>query len=129
MFNDPSCFWNFKKHPSYPDCLSQESSAGHTKSMQPACSNAASADSLMSNPGTKADPGASFPARQAHSSLSLSFSGLTGESSAGDYPEMSSMFLMGEPPWYPTGPECSSFPAANRDSAVMRYKEKKKTRK
>ena len=97
--------------------------------MQPACSNAASVDSLMSNPGTKADPSVSFPARQARSSLSLSCSGLTGESSAGDHPEMSSVLLMGEPPWYPTGPECSLFAAANRDSAVMRYKEKKKSRK
>nr|URA29435.1 B-box protein 20 [Muscari aucheri] len=104
-------------------------SAGNLKSMQPACSNAASVDSLMSNLGTKADPSVSFPARKAHSSLSLSFSGLTGDSSAGDYPEMTSMLLMGEPPWYTTGAECSSFPAANRDSAVMRYKEKKKNRK
>ncbi|ONK79332.1 uncharacterized protein A4U43_C01F5290 [Asparagus officinalis] len=107
--------------------IPEESSAGCIKSRQQACSNGA--DPLPSNPGSKADPSASFPARQAHSSLSLSFSGLTGESSAGDYPEMSSMLLMGEPPWYPTGHECSSFPAANRDSAVMRYKEKKKTRK
>ncbi|ONK69342.1 uncharacterized protein A4U43_C05F21840 [Asparagus officinalis] len=112
--------------------VAEESSAELGKSIQPACSNAVSADSLMSNPGTKADPGASFPARKAHSSLSLSFSGLTGESSAGDYPEMSSMLLTGEPPWCPsnpTGPEASSFSAANRDSAVMRYKEKKKNRK
>lgn len=108
--------------------VAEASSAGNVKSMQPACSNAASADSLQSNPGSKADPSVSFPVRQAHSSLSLSFSGLTGESS-GDYAEMSSMLLMGEPPWYPNGPECSSFPAADRDSAVMRYKEKKKNRK
>lgn len=111
------------------ECIAEASSAGNVKSMQPACSNAASGDSLMSNPETKADPSASFPVRQARSSISLSFSGLTGESSAGDYPEMSSMLLMGEPPWYPTGTEGSSFPAANRDSAVMRYKEKKKNRK
>ncbi|KAG0466296.1 hypothetical protein HPP92_017876 [Vanilla planifolia] len=38
------------------------------------------------------------------------------------------MLLMGEPPWYPPGPE-NSTQAANRDNAVMRYKEKKKTRK
>ncbi|KAJ6809186.1 zinc finger protein CONSTANS-LIKE 9-like [Iris pallida] len=105
-----------------------ETSTGHVKSIQPECSIAASADSMMSNPGTKADPSVCSPARQAHSSLSLSFSGLTGESSAGDYPdpEMSSMLLMGEPPWFPTGPECSSFNAANRNSAVIRYKERRK---
>ncbi|KAJ6802897.1 zinc finger protein CONSTANS-LIKE 9-like [Iris pallida] len=104
------------------------SSARHVKSSQPACSNALSADSMMSNPCTKADPSACFPARKAYSSLSLSFSGLTGESSAGDH-EMSSMLLTGEPLWFPTGNGCSLFPAANRDSAVMRYREKKKNRK
>lgn len=93
--------------------------------MQPACSNAASADSMMS---TKTEPVLCFTTRQAHSSLS--FSGLTGESSAGDYQDCgaSSMLLMGEPPWCPPCPE-SSFPSANRSNAVMRYKEKKKTRK
>ncbi|KAJ6790592.1 zinc finger protein CONSTANS-LIKE 9-like [Iris pallida] len=106
----------------------EASSSRHVKSIQPACSNAVSADSMKSNPSNKADPSVCFPARKAYSSVSLSFSGLTGESSAGDH-EMSSVMLTGEPPWFPTGNECSSFPAANRDSAVMRYKEKKKNRK
>lgn len=99
--------------------------------MQATYSNALSADSVMSNPGSKADPGLCFPARQARSNLSLSFSGLTGESSAGDYRDcgMSSVLFMGEPPWCPTAPESSSYPLASRDSAVMRYKEKKKARK
>ncbi|XP_057462019.1 zinc finger protein CONSTANS-LIKE 9-like [Actinidia eriantha] len=92
--------------------------------MQPACSNAASADSMMSS---KTDPNLCF-GRQAHSNLS--FSGLTGESNGGDYQDCgaSSMLLMGEPPW---GPPCaeSSLPSTSRSSAVMRYKEKKKTRK
>ncbi|KAJ6814333.1 zinc finger protein CONSTANS-LIKE 9-like [Iris pallida] len=111
--------------------VAETSTTGHVKSIQPACSNPASVDSMMSNPGTKADPSVCFPARQAHSSLSLSFSGLAGESTRGDYPdpEMSSMLLMGEPPWFPTGPECTPVNAVNRDSAVMRYKEKKKNRK
>ncbi|XP_019707669.1 zinc finger protein CONSTANS-LIKE 9 isoform X2 [Elaeis guineensis] len=101
------------------------------ESMQAAFSNAVSADSVMSNPGSKADPNPYFPARQAWSGLSLSFSGLTGESSAGDCQDcgMSSMLFMGEPPWCPTGPESSSYTPASRDSAVMRYKEKKKARK
>ncbi|XXG53219.1 hypothetical protein AAC387_Pa03g1349 [Persea americana] len=106
------------------------SSAGQAKAMQAACSIAASTDSLMSNAGAKSDSNLYLPARQARSSLSLSFSGLTGESSAGDYQDcgVSSMLLMGEPPWYPPGPE-NSLPTASRDNAVMRYKEKKKTRK
>ncbi|XWS47287.1 hypothetical protein CRYUN_Cryun14cG0139600 [Craigia yunnanensis] len=93
--------------------------------IQPACSNAASADSMMSN---KTDSILCFTARQAHSSLS--FSGLTGESSGGDYQDCgaSSMLLMGEPPWCTPRTE-SSFPSTTRSNAVMRYKEKKKTRK
>ncbi|MBA0832214.1 hypothetical protein Goarm_016617 [Gossypium armourianum] len=68
-----------------------------------------------------------FTTKHAHSSLS--FSGLTGESSAGDYQDCgaSSMLLMGEPPWCPPCTE-SSIPSATRSDAVMRYKEKKKTR-
>ncbi|XP_010248195.1 PREDICTED: zinc finger protein CONSTANS-LIKE 9-like [Nelumbo nucifera] len=90
------------------------------------CSNAASADSMMSS---KTEPNLYYSARQAHSGLSFSFSGMTGESSVGDYQDcgVSSGLLMGEPPWYPSHPE-NSFPAVSRDSAVMRYKAKKKTR-
>lgn len=93
--------------------------------MQPACSNAASADSVMS---TKTEPIVRFTARQGHSNLS--FSGLTGESSGGDYQDCgaSSMLLMGEPPWLPSCPE-GSLQSVSRSNAVMRYKEKKKTRK
>ncbi|KAJ9169904.1 hypothetical protein P3X46_018049 [Hevea brasiliensis] len=100
------------------------SSVGLVNAMQPACSNAASADSMMS---TKTEPILCFTTRQGHSSLS--FSGLTGESSVGDYQDCgaSSMLFMGEPPWCPPCPE-SSCPSSNRSNAVMRYKEKKKTR-
>nr|KJB22691.1 hypothetical protein B456_004G061000 [Gossypium raimondii] len=92
---------------------------------EPACSNGASADSVMSN---KTDSVLCFTGRQAHSSLS--FSGLTGESSGADYQDCgaSSMLLMGEPPWCPPCTE-SSFQSSTRSNAVMRYKEKKKTRK
>ncbi|MBA0560506.1 hypothetical protein Golob_017398 [Gossypium lobatum] len=101
------------------------SSIGLVYAIQPACSNAASADSVMSN---KTDSILYFTTKHAHSSLS--FSGLTGESSAGDYQDCgaSSMLLMGEPPWCPPCTE-SSIPSATRSDAVMRYKEKKKTRK
>src|SRR5262249_40118139 len=106
-------------------CYLQGSSFGVVDAMHPGCSNAASADSMMS---AKTEPILWLTGREAHSNLS--FSGLTGESSAGDYQDCgaSSMLLMGEPPW---GPSCSeiSFPSANRSNAVMRYKEKKKTRK
>ena len=91
--------------------------------MQPACSNAVSADSMLS---TKTEPIPCFSARQAQSNLS--FSGITGESSAGDYQDCgASTLLMGEPPWCPC-PE-NSLQSANRSNAVIRYKEKKKARK
>ncbi|KAK9924311.1 hypothetical protein M0R45_032689 [Rubus argutus] len=102
------------------------SSIGRVNALQqPACSTAASVDSVMS---TKTEPIVSFVPKQAQSNLS--FSGVTGESSAGDCQDCgaSSMLLMGEPPWCPPGPE-SSFQSANRSNAVMRYKEKKKARK
>lgn len=104
--------------------LMEGSSMGRINGIQPACSTAASADSMMS---CKTEPNICF-ARQAHSSLS--FSGLTGESSAGDYQDCgaSSLLLMGEPPWCPPCPEGPN-PASSRSNAVMRYKEKKKTRK
>ncbi|TVU11573.1 hypothetical protein EJB05_45167 [Eragrostis curvula] len=104
--------------------------ADEQKLVQPANSNAVSADSGMSNPVAKGDSSVCIPVRQARSSLSLSFSGLTGESSAGDHQDcvVSSVLLMGEPPWHPPGPE-GSYPGGSRDSALTRYKEKKKRRK
>ncbi|XP_050205869.1 zinc finger protein CONSTANS-LIKE 9-like [Mercurialis annua] len=86
----------------------------------------ASADSTMS---AKTEPILRFTAGPGRSNLS--FSGLAGDSSAADYQDCgaSSMLFMGEPPWCPPCPE-SSFPSStNRNDAVMRYKEKKKTRK
>ncbi|XP_058211244.1 zinc finger protein CONSTANS-LIKE 9-like [Rhododendron vialii] len=108
-------------------CEAEGSSIGQGNIRQPACSNAASADSMLS---FRTEPNLCF-ARKAHSSLS--FSGLSVESSAREYQETqdcgaSSMLLMGEPPWGPLGPECSSIPSSRSD-AVMRYKEKKKKRK
>ncbi|KAJ4976350.1 hypothetical protein NE237_001456 [Protea cynaroides] len=115
------------------DSISQEefmtegSLAGQHAAMQPACSNAASADSMMS---CKTEPSLCFAARQAQSSLSLSFSGLTRESGGGDYHDsgVSSMIFMGEPPWCSPHQE-NSLPSASRDSAIMRYKAKKKSRR
>lgn len=100
------------------------SSTGGVNVMQPACSNAASADSVVS---CKTEPNLCFT-RQARSGLS--FSGLTGENGAGDFQDcgISSMPIAGDPPWYPPGPE-SSMPSTIRNDAVMRYKEKKKARK
>ncbi|XP_020599348.1 zinc finger protein CONSTANS-LIKE 10-like [Phalaenopsis equestris] len=110
--------------------VAEASSANQVKSMQVASSNAMSADSVMPSQGGKTEYNMSISARQAHSSLSHTFSSLTGESSAGDYGDcgMSSMLLMGESPWYPTSSDIS-IQAANRGNAVMRYKEKKKARK
>ncbi|KAL6538179.1 Zinc finger protein CONSTANS-like [Orobanche gracilis] len=66
----------------------------------------------------KTDPNICFT-RQAHSGIS--FSGLTGESSAGDYQDCG---VVGDMPW---GLPCSesSIPPSRSD-AVMRYKEKNK---
>ncbi|XP_073060890.1 putative zinc finger protein CONSTANS-LIKE 11 [Primulina eburnea] len=61
------------------------------------------------------------------SSMSLSLSNITGESSAADYQDcgLSTLFLTGESPWDSNfEPSC---PQA-RDKAKMRYNEKKKTR-
>lgn len=88
--------------------------------MQPACSTAASADSVAS---CKTEPNICYTRQH-------SFSGVTGECSTGDYQDCgaSSMLIMGEPPWYPPGAE-NAMPPSSRNDAVMRYMEKKKTRK
>ncbi|KAI3769513.1 hypothetical protein L6452_00619 [Arctium lappa] len=102
----------------------KESSTGHGNPVQPACSNAASADSLMS---CKTEPNPCY--RRQHSNIS--FSSLTGESSAGEYQDCgaSSMLLMGEPPWCTGGADQNTTPSGSRSDAVLRYKEKKKMRK
>lgn len=100
-------------------------SVGLVNAVRPACSNAASADSMIS---TKTEPILCFTGKQAQSNLS--FSGVTGESSGADYQDCgaSSMLLTGEPPWCPPCPE-NFLKTSNRSDAVMRYKEKKKMRK
>ncbi|KAM0063109.1 putative transcription factor C2C2-CO-like family [Helianthus debilis subsp. tardiflorus] len=106
----------------------KESSTGHANQAQPACSNAASADSLMS---CKTEP----PPCYARQHSNISFSSLTGESSANEYQEASSMLFLGEPPWYNSGPgpglarDQATTPSGSRSDAVLRYKEKKKMRK
>ncbi|CAA0836952.1 Zinc finger protein CONSTANS-LIKE 9 [Striga hermonthica] len=88
------------------------STLGGVNMTQPACSNAASADSIMS---CKTEPNICF-ARQTLSGLS--FSGITGEreSSAGDHQDCGVSSIPGPP-------------AGSRSDAVLRYKEKKKARK
>ncbi|CAL5406153.1 unnamed protein product [Camellia sinensis] len=99
------------------------SSIGLVSAMHPDCSTAASADSVMSS---KTEQNLCYTRQQSN----LSFSGITGESGAGDYQDCgaSSMLLMGEPSWCSPYPE-SSCPSSSRSSAVLRYKEKKKARK
>jgi hypothetical protein len=69
--------------------------------------------------------------RPTGSSLSLSLSGLSGEDS-GDYYDcttaVSSMLINADPSWGPTSPDSGALMQA-RDSAMLRYKEKKKNRK
>ncbi|GER48260.1 zinc finger protein CONSTANS-LIKE protein [Striga asiatica] len=72
--------------------------------IKPACSNATSADSIS----CKTDPNIYFTS---HGQSSISFLGPTGDSSVGDY-----------------DPERSIAPSSRND-AVMRYKEKKKSKK
>ena len=87
--------------------------------MQPAESND---DSFMSS---KTEPIICYTSKPAHSNIS--FSGVTGESSAGDFQECgssSSLQLTGEPPRHPQTSQ-----SVARNNAVMRYKEKKKARK
>ncbi|KAJ0582754.1 putative transcription factor C2C2-CO-like family [Helianthus annuus] len=105
-----------------------ESSYVGKETSNPACSNAASADSLRS---CKTEPNPCSYARQ-HSNIS--FSSLTGESSAGEYHlycDASSMLLMGDPPRCNpgAGPDQTTTPSGSRSDAVLRYKEKKKMRK
>ncbi|KAL1817983.1 hypothetical protein ACET3Z_020557 [Daucus carota] len=102
--------------------IAEGSSVGLENIAQPTDSNAASADSIIS---CKTEPNAYF-ARQ---TSNLSFSGLTGDSSTGEYQDCgaSPMLVMGEPPPWCT-PE-SSLASSTRSSAVQRYKDKKKTRK
>lgn len=110
-----------------PNCQgvigAEGSSAGPSNVAQPACSNAASGDSVMS---IKTEPNL-FTSRQASG---ISFSGVTAESNGGDHQDcgVSSMLLLGETPLCPPCAE-NSVQSANRTNAVMRYKEKKKTRK
>jgi len=64
------------------------------------------------------------------SSFSLSLSGVSGDSS--DYHECtaaSSMLINTDSSWVPTSPDRGALTHQARDSAMLRYKEKKKTRK
>ncbi|XP_045831335.1 zinc finger protein CONSTANS-LIKE 9-like isoform X3 [Trifolium pratense] len=114
-----------RKDMSASDVAAEGPSARFISSIQPACSNAASADSILS---TKTEPVLYFTERQSQSNIS--FSSATKDASAGGSLECgaSSMLLIGEPPWSPPCP-VTSIQSANRSNAVMRYKEKKKNRK
>ncbi|EFH41883.1 hypothetical protein ARALYDRAFT_357028 [Arabidopsis lyrata subsp. lyrata] len=97
---------------------------------QPAVNNNASADSFMT---CRTEPIICYSSKPTHSNIS--FSGITGESNAGDFQDCgaSSMKqLLREPqPWcHPTAQDIiASSHATTRNNAVMRYKEKKKARK
>ncbi|KAL9271847.1 Zinc finger protein CONSTANS-LIKE 10-like protein [Drosera capensis] len=101
------------------------SSMGVASAMEPTGSNGVSADSVKS---IKTEPAIVYGAGHAYSNLA--FSGLTGESSHADLQDCgaSSMLLLGDPPWCPPAVE-GMYPSISRSDAVMRYKEKKKTRK
>ncbi|XP_010442245.1 PREDICTED: zinc finger protein CONSTANS-LIKE 10 [Camelina sativa] len=98
---------------------------------QPAISNNASADDSFMT--CRTEPIICYSSKPAHSNIS--FSGVTGESNAGDFQDCgaSSMKqLSNEPqPWCPPTSQdiIASSHATTRNNAVMRYKEKKKARK
>ncbi|KAJ0801491.1 putative transcription factor C2C2-CO-like family [Helianthus annuus] len=103
--------------------VAKESSTGYENGFQPACSNAASGDSLRS---CKTEPNPCYRTQLSN----ISFSSLTGDSNAGDYQDCgaSSILLRGEPTWS-TPAHDSTTSSGIRNDAVLRYKEKKKTRK
>ncbi|XP_075521677.1 zinc finger protein CONSTANS-LIKE 9-like isoform X3 [Primulina tabacum] len=105
LFDDEELFGT--KAMSY---TAEESYVGGVNVTLTACSNAASIDSVIS---CKTETNVCF----------------AGEISATDYQDCgaSSSQIMGEPPWCPLVSE-SSLPSSSRIDAVMRYKEKKKTR-
>ncbi|KAI3456605.1 hypothetical protein Pfo_013268 [Paulownia fortunei] len=103
-----------------------KASSTKNETMQQACSNPVSADSITS---CKSDQNACFPG-PAQSTLSLSFSGLNGECNIEDHPECGefSMVIIEEHPCNIPCPE-NQLLSASRDGAVLRYKEKRKARK
>ncbi|GAV81310.1 CCT domain-containing protein [Cephalotus follicularis] len=108
------------------ECVSFQSSlVGGSASVLQATS--VSANCMIMNGDCNRNVNLGFPTGQVHSSMSLSLSNITGESSAADYQDcgLSPVFLTGESPWE------SSFEAScpqARDRAKMRYIEKKRTR-
>lgn len=101
------CWFNFDHRIAYP---AEGSAIGVASPHHPACSNAASADSVLSS---KTEPNLCF-VKQAHSGIS--FSGLSIESNGGGGDHL----------------DCVASPmpvSTTRTSAVLRYKEKKKARK
>lgn len=109
------------KDTSIAESICHGSYANKGDEVQPECSNAASIDSIRS---CKTEPNICY---KPHSTIS--FSSLT-DGSIGDYQDCgaSKMLLMGEPPWC-TPAHDSTIPSGIRNDAVLRYKEKKKTRK
>ncbi|KAJ9170110.1 hypothetical protein P3X46_018242 [Hevea brasiliensis] len=110
------------------DCITFQSpqvacSAGMMQAMN------GSTSCLFMNPSCNRSINLGFPTGtgQVHSSISLSLSNITGESSAADYQDcgLSPVFLASESPWELNLE--TSCPQA-RDKAKMRYNEKKKTR-
>ncbi|KAA8524576.1 hypothetical protein F0562_010999 [Nyssa sinensis] len=108
------------------DCMTfQSSHAPGPATLMQAISG--SPNCMLMNPCCNRNIGLGFSTGQVPSSISLSLSNITGESSAADYQDcgLSPIFLTGESPWESNLE--ASCPQA-RDKAKMRYNEKKKTR-
>ncbi|KAL8238047.1 hypothetical protein R6Q59_019128 [Mikania micrantha] len=108
----------------------KESSTGHANQAQPACSTAASAESLMS---CKTEPNLCY-ARQ-HSNISSRVSPWKAVQVIIKTVGRLQGFCWANPPWYNSGPgpgparDQTATPSGSRSDAVLRYKEKKKRRK
>lgn len=97
-----------------------------TNTVQPLCSNPMSVDSVLS---AKTDS-VLYQSKKNNSGVTLSFSGMTNESSNGDYQDcgVSAVVEIAEPSRCLSVTE-NSLSSVSRDNAVRRYKEKKLNRK
>ncbi|KAH6833562.1 hypothetical protein C2S53_005366 [Perilla frutescens var. hirtella] len=104
----------------------EKASSSKSETMKQACSNPLSSESMKS---CKSDSNVCAP-RPAPSTHSISFAGRTTECNIGDHPESGvfSSVIMEEHPYSIIFAE-NQFSSAIRDDAVLRYKEKRKSRK
>ncbi|OMO99988.1 Zinc finger, B-box [Corchorus olitorius] len=109
------------------DCLPPFPSSEIGGSASVMAAMTATSNCMFMNPGCGRNINLGYPVGQIPSTIALSLSNITGESSAAEYQDcgLSPAFLTAESPWESNLE--ASCPQA-RDKAKMRYNEKKKTR-